>query len=160
MGNSCYDNDNGDGINVTGDATTNSDYNSLTGNTCTGNGDDGIAIEGTTDANQNIVVANNLYNNSGTDLVDNGTSSLIRDNKGYVTENSGTSSIDSGQTTKVVAHGLATTPTVVNIAFREQGTDDFGRWWVDTIGASNFTLNVSVDPGVSNLDFAWEAKVR
>ena len=59
-----------------------------------------------------------------------------------------------------VAHGLAATPTVINIAFREQGDADYGRWWVDTIGATNFTLNVSVNPGASNLDFAWEAKVR
>jgi len=84
----------------------------------------------------------------------------IHHNIGYITENSGTSSIDSGQTTKVVAHGLAAAPTIINIAFREQGTNDFGRWWVDTIGATNFTLNISADPGASNLDFAWEAKVR
>ena len=73
---------------------------------------------------------------------------------------SGTSSVANGDTTKVVAHGLPGTPTVINIAFREQGDNDFGRWWVDTIGAANFTLNVSADPGASNLDFAWEAKVR
>lgn len=93
-------------------------------------------------------------------IQDDGTTSYIRDNLGYVTENDGTSSIDSGQTTKVVAHGLATTPTVINILFAEQGTADYGRWWVDTVGATNFTLNVSADPGASNLDFWWEAKVR
>lgn len=84
----------------------------------------------------------------------------VRNNAGFATENSGASSIASGQTTKVVAHGLAATPTVITIAFREQGDNDFGRWWVDTIGATNFTLNVTADPGASNLDFAWEAKVR
>ena len=85
---------------------------------------------------------------------------VIKDNKGYVTENSGTSAIASGDTTKVVAHGCATTPTVVNIAFREQGTNDYGRWWVSAIGSTGYTLNVSGDPGASNLDFGWEAKVR
>ncbi len=104
----------------------------------------------------NILATENYFNVAPT-LAAN---VIARHNVGYVTENSGASSIDSGQTTKVVAHGLGVTPTVINIAFREQGTSDFGRWWVDTIGATNFTLNVSADPGVSNLDFAWEAKVR
>jgi len=89
-----------------------------------------------------------------------GSTNLVINNLGYVTENNGTSSIDSGQTTKAVAHGLSATPTIITIMFAEQGTADYGRWWVDTVGATNFTLNVSVDPGASNLDFWWEAKVR
>jgi len=92
-------------------------------------------------------------------LASGSTLNRVRNVLGYVTENSGTSSITSGQTTKVVAHGLATTPTRIDINFREQGTSDYGRWWVDTIGATNFTLNVSADPGASNLDFAWRAEV-
>lgn len=73
--------DNGlDGINVTGDATTNSDYNTLSGNACHGNTDDGIALEGTTDCNKNIVVSNQLTGNSGTALVDNGTATQIGHN--------------------------------------------------------------------------------
>ena len=98
-------------------------------------------------------------NTNAITLASGSTLNRVRNVLGYVTENSGTSSITSGQTTKVVAHGLATTPTRIDINFREQGTSDYGRWWVDTIGATNFTLNVSADPGASNLDFAWRAEV-
>lgn len=62
-----------DGINVTGDGTTNSDYNTLTGNTCTGNTDDGIEIAGAGNANKNIVLGNQLLNNTGAALTDGGT---------------------------------------------------------------------------------------
>lgn len=69
----------------------------------------------------------------------------------------GTDSITSGATSKAVSHGLSYTPTIdqIMITFAEQGTNDYGRWWVDTIGASQFTVNVSADPGASNLDFGW-----
>ena len=120
---------------------------------------DGIYIEA--DASSIRVIGGRSENNTG-EQIDNDSSTdiSIRDVIGFTNENSGTATIASGDTTEAVAHGLAATPTVINIAFREQGTSDFGRWWVDTIGAANFTLNVSADPGASNLDFAWEAKVR
>lgn len=72
VGNVCIIQTTGDGINVEGDATDNADYNTLTGNVCTGNADDGIAIEGGANANKNIVVANSLLGNTGTNYVDNG----------------------------------------------------------------------------------------
>ncbi len=76
-------------------------------------------------------------------------------------ENAGTSSILNTTTSIAVTHGLAVTPTLQNITitFGEQGTNDYGRWWVDTIGATTFTLNVSADPGASNLDFGWRVTV-
>lgn len=82
---------------------------------------------------------------------------IVRRNKGYVTENSGTDSIPSGSTTRVVAHGCNRQPTVddISITFAEQATNDYGRFWVDTIGSLNFTVRVQSDPGASNLDFGW-----
>jgi parallel beta-helix repeat protein len=79
-GNTCANQETADGINVTGDGTTNADYNTLTGNVCTGNGDDGIEIAGAGYANKNIVVANQLLGNSGTALVDGGTNTEIGHN--------------------------------------------------------------------------------
>jgi parallel beta-helix repeat protein len=105
------------------------------------------------------VVTNNHFYNNSTTLTDSGTTSTIRDNTGYVTENSGTATLLSGNTTVVVAHGCTGTPTVITITWRENPTNLIADWWVDTIGATNFTLN-GVDPGASNLDFGWEAKVR
>jgi len=71
-GNGCHNQNTGDGINVTGDGTTNADFNSLTGNVCTGNASNGIEVVGAGDANENIVVANNLKNNTGAGLADAG----------------------------------------------------------------------------------------
>jgi len=79
-GNASYSSVYGDGITVIGDATTNADYNTITGNVCYDNGDDGIAIEGAGDANKNIVLGNQLTGNSGTAFVDNGTATQIGHN--------------------------------------------------------------------------------
>ena len=106
------------------------------------------------------VCDNWLRSNTNPIYAETGTMLAYNNNDDYVTENSATATLLSGQTTLAVAHGLDSTPTVINIAFREQGTNDYGRWWVSTIGSANFTLNVTGDPGASNLDFAWEAKVR
>ena len=108
-------------------------------------------------------IHDNIINTADpTKAIDNPSSPNVKiyNNTGYLTENTGTDSIASGTTSKQVAHGLDATPTVINIEFREQGTNDYGRWWISGIDGTNFTLNVSSDPGASNLDFAWEAKVR
>jgi hypothetical protein len=111
-------------------------------------------------ANNNIVVFNSFQNTTvEVSMVD--TTKVVRGNIGYVTENSGTGTINSGATTATVSHGCGTTPTVgqINITFAEQGTSDYGRWWVSGISSSQFTLNVSADPGASNLDFGWSVNI-
>lgn len=110
----------------------------------------------------NTVIKDNGLHSLGTNAINNsGTGTIIRNNEGYVTENSGSSSITSGSTSVVVTHGLNVTPAAqdISITFKEQGTSDYGRWWVDTITSTQFTLNVSADPGASNLDFGWRAVV-
>lgn len=107
----------------------------------------------------NVIENNTLSNPKTAGIADAGTGTTIRHNDGWLTENSGTGTLLNGNTTIVVAHGLAATPTVINITWRENPTNAIGDWWVDTIGSTNFTLN-GVDPGASNLDFGWEAKVR
>ena len=69
-----------DGINVTGDATTNSDYNAVNGNVCYGNGDDGIELAGGADCNKNVVTGNQLLGNTGTPLVDGGNNTNVGHN--------------------------------------------------------------------------------
>ena len=70
---------------------------------------------------------------------------------------SGLGSVASGTTTDVITHGLSYTPTIdqIIITFAEQGSNNYGRWWVSTIGATTFTVNISANPGASNLDFGW-----
>jgi parallel beta-helix repeat protein len=75
--NICTGQDTGDGINITGDATENADYNTLAGNTCQGNAGQGIEIAGGTDANRNQIKANNTMNNTGLGIVDAGTNTIF-----------------------------------------------------------------------------------
>lgn len=79
-GNSCHNSNYRDGIYLEGDGTVNTDYNTLVGNTCYGNDDDGIEIVGGANANKNIVLGNQLSGNSGTALVDGGTNTHIGHN--------------------------------------------------------------------------------
>lgn len=116
----------------------------------------GITLDAT--VTQGIVAKNDIV--GATTPISNAGSIKPRFNSGHITENYGTSSITSGNTTKTVAHGCSATPTKINIEFREQGTNDYGRWWISGIDGTNFILNVTGDPGASNLDFAWEALVR
>lgn len=82
------------------------------------------------------------------------------ENIGYVTENCGTGSIASGATSDVITHGLAYTPTArdITITLTENPTNTPGAIWVDTITATEFTVNCENDPGASNLDFEWSVR--
>lgn len=141
-----------------------SDDNMVTGNvTRRGAGANkqryGINISNST-CDNNVVTNNDVKDGGSTAVLNNaGTGTVVRANRGWVTESSGTGSIASGATTAVVTHGLSVTPTVddISITFGEQGTNDYGRFWVGTITSTQFTLNVSADPGASNLDFGWRA---
>jgi len=106
------------------------------------------------------VIENNItYGNVTAQILPAGANSLTRSNIGYVTENSGTATLLNANTSIVVAHGLAATPTRIQITPRENPTNAVTFWWVDTVGAMNFTINVDADPGASNLDFDWHAQV-
>jgi len=102
------------------------------------------------------------YGGSQTPIrVDANNTSTIRNNMGWVTENSGTGSIVSGTTSDIITHGLSVTPTVddIVITLAENPTNTPGAIWVDTIGATYFTVNCENNPGASNLDFGWKAIV-
>ena len=109
--------------------------------------------------NNSRITDNIIYDNSISGITTQSPrKNVVKDNIGWITENSGTDTLTT--TSKTVAHGLDGTPTVINICWRENTTDSVGDWWVDTIGGTNFVLNVATDPGANNLDFGWEAKVR
>ena len=154
--NVCSSNGAGDtysGILITGDSTESSFQNNI----CNDNTDHGI--EETATCSSNLISNNYTLDNTNAEIDSLGTNTIVRHNIGWTTENSGIATLLNSNTTIVVAHGLSAVPAVINIAWRENPTNAIGDWWVDTIGATNFTLN-GVDPGASNLDFGWEAKVR
>lgn len=120
----------------------------------------GIAFTSGADNNHTAFNSIDEDGGGGTPVADNGSGNKFWMNTGFITENNGTDTITSGTTSKIVAHGLSATPTFISVNFSEQGTNDYGRWWLSAVGGTNFTLNVSADPGASNLDFGWEAKRR
>jgi hypothetical protein len=109
-------------------------------------------------AADNNVISGNITRQGITRV---GASTRVNNNIGWVTEAKGTDSIASGGTTKDVTHGLSVTPTAgdVWVNFTEQGTNDYGRVWLSNFGSTTFRVNVSADPGASNLDFSWGARV-
>jgi hypothetical protein len=85
----------------------------------------------------------------------------LSNNAGVVTENSGVATITSGNTSVIVTHGMSFTPSDkdISITFLEQGTADYGRWWVNNINSTQFRINVTNDPGASGLDIGWRIQV-
>lgn len=76
-------------------------------------------------------------------------------------DNSGTATIASGTTSIVVNHGLLATPSINDITLRaaENATTEPGTLWIDTITSTQFTINCRTNPGASNLDVGWRAKL-
>jgi len=106
----------------------------------------------------NIVIGNTTSGNTN-NIVPTGTDEIVVMNRGYVTSNSGTATVLNTTTSIVVNHGLATTPTRVQITPTENPTNAVSFWWVDTLTATQFTIHVNADPGASNLDFDWRAVI-
>lgn len=70
---------------------------------------------------------------------------------------SGTATITTGTTSVTVTHGAGVTPAAADIVVTPTNspTNDPGHWWVDTIGATTFKINVRADPGASGASFSW-----
>lgn len=80
----------------------------------------------------------------------------VQNNIGYITENSGIATITAGQTLVDVTHGLAATPTRVQLT---PTTDTAGkRYWVSTKGATTFTITID-SAHTANISFDWRAVV-
>lgn len=86
-----------------------------------------------------------------------GVSSQIRNNVGYKTENTGTATIAATTTSIVVPHGLAATPTRVQLTAT---TDTLGkRCWVSAKTATTFTISIDSADATNAITFDWSAVV-
>lgn len=84
----------------------------------------------------------------------------IRGNIGayFITEDYGTATISSGNTSVVVSHNMGPTPTEV-IVTPTSNWGNMTKFWVDTFTSSQFTINIDQDPG-EDVTFNWHAKWR
>lgn len=120
--------------------------------------DDGIRELETTD--YSVIVDNKVWGNNGNQIEPLGANSIIRDNLGYVTENSGVASnvtLDASGV-GVIAHGCDATPTVANVQCQSANLNVR----ISSIDATNINIVVyDLDNAVVTADthdFYWEAK--
>lgn len=71
---------------------------------------------------------------------------------------SGTSTLVNGTTSIAVTHGAGFTPVSheINIHLIET-LASASYWWIDTLTATQFTINVNIDP-TQDVDFAWSIR--
>lgn len=71
----------------------------------------------------------------------------------------GTAAITAAATAVTVTHNLPYTPAVTDITVTPTNnpTNDPGNFWIDTITATQFNINVRAVPGASTATFAWRA---
>ena len=117
------------------------------------------AIDEMIAANQNVIEHNTIQHRTTQALINVNTNPILRDNPGYLTENSG-SNVQSGDGTTVafsIAHGLISTPTFVNV---QPGSADADGDFYVTVDATNITITYGTAPasGTNNLTWYWEAK--
>lgn len=132
---------------------------SIKGVTTWGNITNGLLVESTTDK---VRITDNDFGDTVT-IAATTTNRFIRNNRGYVTENSGTATIASGTTSIVVSHGLSTGGVTTSAAFQVTPTNSLGlaaKFWISAVTSTQFTINVNVDPGAATATFVWSASVQ
>lgn len=98
----------------------------------------------------------NLLINTNTPVVNNGGAGVIlKDIQGWKTEGVGRATIRSGQSSIAVTHGLAATPTKINVT---GSTADTNALYVDTVGTTTFTVHSSGNVGANRFVY-WKADV-
>ncbi len=121
-------------------------------------------------ASQKLVYGVRLYNSSNSNVQSNiiwgattasildangGTGNIVRGNKGYVTENSGSAIVLSGNIAVIVTHGLATTPTFISLTGTQAEVKDC---IATSVGATYFTITASANV-TDNRTVYWRATV-
>ncbi|MER2518565.1 MAG: right-handed parallel beta-helix repeat-containing protein [Candidatus Accumulibacter phosphatis] len=96
------------------------------------------------------IVDNRISGTSGAAISGIQADTIVARNVGYVTEAKGTTSIADTQSTAVVTHGLASTPSVVTATPRGNETI-----WVSDRSSTTFTVSRAGTSGV--LAFDWQA---
>lgn len=185
-GNTCASNAR-DGIQIAGTQERSNKRLVVSSNSIYSNSRDGIRL--VNNAHENLIASNSIYENSGrgiylvadltvpdrnvvvNNLVSSNKSSqvvystasntIVRDNYGYITDSSGTATIESCCTTITVEHGLDITPELKDILVTP--TNNLGsavKYWISKPTATHFTINVDADPGDTTATFSWKVIVQ
>src|SRR5262245_174102 len=90
------------------------------------------------------------------------TYNTIRENLGYLTESTGSGTILSGSSSVIVPHNCDRTPRAQEIMITPTATTatDPGHIWVDTIGATSFTVRCKNAQTSAGMAFAWSVVAR
>lgn len=140
---------------IINDSFKNNIFNNRIGSSYTGGGGEkqkyGVKETGTSDYNEICFNIIESYLTNG--IVKVGANTVVKQNVGYVTENSGTATISSG-TSVVVTHGLAGTPTVVIVTPRSTG---YGSFAVTARTSTTFTITVTIS---GTYTFDWYAEYK
>jgi hypothetical protein len=102
------------------------------------------------------ILANDIVAGGWGTVGSQSTNQVAWGNTGYVTESKGTATLLNATTSIVVAHGCSATPE--NITVTPGSIGNATKWYVDTIGDTNFTIHVDQDPG-ADITFYWRAEV-
>ena len=158
IGNHAYDNS-VHGLRFISTGGTHPVENTIIGNSAKSNGSNGIREDSSAD--DNLIFGNDVCDNDGAGIVVVGATTVVRQNKCFATEASGTGAVANGATSATITHGLARTPSAkdCSVEFTEQPTNATTYKYLNTFGATTFQLNVN-DPGASGLDFAWRCDIR
>lgn len=108
-------------------------------------------------------VYNTLASGYTTPINPNGhmSDSDIDHNVGFVTAAKGQAQVTAAVTTVVINHGLGFTPTLQMITVVPLGNWlATTKWWISTVTATQFTINVDIAPGGAGLFFAWKIAPR
>jgi hypothetical protein len=107
-------------------------------------------------ATDNVRIQGNDFSSTVTFTNTFSCSPRISDNNVYITEKSGTATVADGTTSIVVNHGLSITPSINNISVTP--TNNLGnatKYWISTVTATQFTINVNANPGAATATFVW-----
>ena len=118
----------------------------------------GNGIHVTSNSHDHFSIIDNIVRaNSGTDIVNtaSGSNYHVEKNIGWITDNNGICTIETGHSSITVSHGLDVTPTVVSVTpLNDLSGCGGSTWYVSDITSIQFTLYVDA-PLSSDCDFSW-----
>lgn len=146
------------GIRLINSGGTNATNNTVSMNMAIDNASNGILESASSDGNQ--IIGNDVSGNGATGIVKVGANSVVRFNKGHVTESQVTATVAAGSTSVAVPHGLSVTPSAQHISCTPTGPKGSSTdWWVHSPTSTQVTVSVDIAPGGSGRAFSCQFMV-